>query len=93
MASWPSLALLSGCGFLLLGGAADDDIAFSLSHGLNDPVGVTMVTQEIDEALLSTREWLRTDLDLETDLIWLSGKVLVLYRRSVVKKKNTSSQS
>lgn len=47
-----------------------------------------MVTQEVDEALLSTREWLRTDLDLETDLIWLSGKVLVLYRSSVVKKEH-----
>lgn len=71
-------------------GGATDDIAFSLSHGLNDPAGVRMVTQEVDEALYSVREWFRTDLDLETDLLWLSGKILVLYRSSAV-KKNISS--
>lgn len=68
MASWPFLALSSGCGSLLLGGATDDT-AFSLSHGLNDPAGVRMVTQEVDEALHSMREWFRADLDLETDLL------------------------
>lgn len=90
MASWPFLALLSDCGSLLLGGATDD-IAFSLSHGLNDPAGLRMVTQELDEAFHSLREWFRADLDLETDFLWLSGKILVLYRSSVV-KKNISSQ-